>query len=263
MDINVFEFQNYRIYTAKKLKHGEQARLAEAIFCQPSYLSRVLKGNINFSIEQGVLVNEYFQHNDAEAEFFMALLLEERSGSKKSKDYFATKVDQLRKTQHRLQAEMKKKYELSTQKKLLYYSNSDFALVHMLLSAVKEQQQESIAKILGLPAARVKQVLEDLLQMGLVKIEKGKYQIAEAHVHLGRDEIFTDIHHRNFRSWMTQKVESKSNNFHFTGVYGFSQDTFEDVKEEISRTLQKINQLAAPSPEECGAVLCFDALKLV
>src|SRR6185437_3962550 len=93
-----YDFTDYKSYLDETLKErGRKSAFCKAINCHPSFLSQVLKGAPNLSMEQGILASEFLGHSAAESKYFMVLLQHARSGSKKLDDFYADQIQKMRK----------------------------------------------------------------------------------------------------------------------------------------------------------------------
>ena len=86
----LFEFRDYKAYLRQALERrreherGSQARLAESLRCQSAYLSMVLRGSADLSIEQADGVNVFLAHSAKESHFFLILVQRARAGTPRS-----------------------------------------------------------------------------------------------------------------------------------------------------------------------------------
>ena len=84
----LFEYSDYKLYLSDKIdgmpKHGrgERSKLAEALRCHLAYVSQVLKGEAQLSLEQADIINQYFDHSPDEADFFLLLVQAARAGTR-------------------------------------------------------------------------------------------------------------------------------------------------------------------------------------
>ena len=66
MIINVFNFKEYKAYLSEKIswlgktEKGIRQKIAEQIGCQPSYLSQVLNGKPDLTLDQAYKLNQIF-----------------------------------------------------------------------------------------------------------------------------------------------------------------------------------------------------------
>ena len=93
MKKSIFKYQSYKTYLEDSLLcKGKKGTFAKFVGCQPSFISQVLKGKPDLSLEQGLLANDFFEHSAAEAEHFLLLLQFHRAGSKRLRDHFKTQI---------------------------------------------------------------------------------------------------------------------------------------------------------------------------
>jgi len=60
---------------------GYRKRLADEAGCQPSYLSQMLKGSVELTLEQAERLCGFWKLDELEAEIFLNLVLMGRAGS--------------------------------------------------------------------------------------------------------------------------------------------------------------------------------------
>ena len=94
MNKSVYEFLTYKAYlkykTDNKLGHwGLKGKLAQHIGCQGTYLSQVLKGTAELSLEQAFLASDFFGHTEEEKKYFILLHQKDRAGNKDLKKFFS------------------------------------------------------------------------------------------------------------------------------------------------------------------------------
>src|ERR1700733_12870379 len=101
--INIFEFSSYKTYTLERVKamprggHGQFIKIARHIRVNPVIVTQVLKGDRNFSDEQGLQLTNYLGLTAIEVEFFMRLLALEKAGSVELKSFHNKALGEIRK----------------------------------------------------------------------------------------------------------------------------------------------------------------------
>src|SRR4051812_42726625 len=81
---SVFEYQAYKPYLHDLVRskgRGEKSKIARVLRCHVAYVSQVLKGSAQFSLEQADVLSTYLGHSDDEVEYFNLLVSHARSGS--------------------------------------------------------------------------------------------------------------------------------------------------------------------------------------
>ena len=89
--MSFFDNTNYRDVIRLKIKEndsvrGYQSRLAESAGCHSSYLSQVLKGQVNLTPDQGMAFCEFWNFDELHSDFFLSLLNLERAGTERLKN---------------------------------------------------------------------------------------------------------------------------------------------------------------------------------
>ncbi len=245
----------------KPNRRNIKTQLAEHIGCKLSYLSQVLGERANFTLEQSILINEFFGHTNFESRLFILMVERERAGSKKLEDHFKQQIASLLKEQN-----LKKRFELTGQvpdeTQQLYYSAWYFSAIHMLL-ATPEINSQTIAARLNLPVEEVNRVIEVLLESGLVSRKGSSYEFAQDRVYLGRDAVSIKHHHINWRSQALQSVEKNlPTDLHYSTVTAISRDDFERIKSVLMQAIDRSREITGPSKEEDVYALTIDWFKV-
>ena len=99
--MKIWEFTNYREYLAQRLglegsRTGLRKKLAAAIPVHTTFVSQVLKNRTDFSLEQAESINTFLEHSDDEGEYFILLILKDRSENNKLKKRFEKKIQLMR-----------------------------------------------------------------------------------------------------------------------------------------------------------------------
>jgi uncharacterized protein (TIGR02147 family) len=269
MIISVYNFTSYKAYLLKKIEIGSseergfRTRLVEAVQCQSSYLSQVLNGKPDFTLEQAIRINQFFLHDKEESRYFILLVEFERAGSRELRSFFKEQIDDLQTARFNLKKRLKHDEEIPLESQHKYYSTWFYSAIHIALAIPELQSPLKIAQRLDLPEATVLQVIRFLEENGLVEVKKGTYHFTKKQVHLSRDSEFIQRHHINWRSKTLQAVEKNvSNDLHYSYVFAISQSDFEKVKEIFVKTLDEVLKVSAPSPSEELCALTLDCFKL-
>jgi uncharacterized protein (TIGR02147 family) len=257
----VFEFNDYRRYLTTALdaegERGRRSRLAEALRCQPAFVSRVLKGDAHFSQEHGMVINAFMEHREEEAEYFMVLLDYERAGSKVLKEFHRRKMDQIRARRQIVSERIGVKKGLSEVDQMTYYSAWYFAAIHILVMVPEFRSSGRLADRLKLPLTLVKDVLDFLVGVGLVAVDEKGYRPGLSRIHLPGDSPVISKHHMNWRLRAMQALEVKDlENLHYSGPICISKEVAGQMREMILHLLSDAEPLIREAKEE--EVYCLD-----
>ena len=80
VQISLFEFQDYRAFLrawiekAKSLRVSNLSQLSQVCGVHPTFLSHVLSGTKELSLEQASLMSEYFGFTQLEQDYFFSII---------------------------------------------------------------------------------------------------------------------------------------------------------------------------------------------
>ena len=238
---------------------GQRTALATAIGCQPAYLTRVLNGDAHLSLEQIESAARYFMMSEAESEYLIALVGENRAGTESLKAYWRALLEGSREKCGELKGRLDLKDCLSESEILTYYGSWHFSAVHILTSIPSKQSVSSIGKYLSLSENTVRQALDFLVKAGLVEQTAGRFTITSRDIFLGRKNPMTARHHIN---WKLKSIESLNspdpNALHYTGVITMASEDVQKMKELILRSIEKARALVQQSGEDILACYNFE-----
>lgn len=102
--IQIYDFLNYKEYILQVIANmpkprGQFRRFAAAMRVHTSMVSQVLRGNLELTLEQGLLLAEHLSLGKRETEYLLFLILYSRAGSVNLKTLFLTKLQGIQKAQ--------------------------------------------------------------------------------------------------------------------------------------------------------------------
>lgn len=256
---SIFTYTDYKRFLDAQLKYGEHRKFAEHLGCQPAFLSQVLRGPPNLSLEQGILVANYFRLSKDEQRFFMSLLQLSRAGSDELRKFYLTEIKQMVDANSRVSKRIPDAGVIGHQLKDRYYSTWKYSWVHVLAAIPHANVLENICKISGLPKEDVHEILLFLERGKLIKKKNNGYEVLNKKIHIDADEPQAPLHHRNFRLKTLEQLEKKSDDaLHFSSILALSINDGEKIKELLLRLIEETEAVLRPSKEETSKVLCID-----
>lgn len=259
--IQVFDFKDYKLFLKKALLSrgkGARSRFAEFIGCRSGYITQVLEGTADLSLEQGDLATEFFGQTNEESEFFLLLLMAGRAGTKRLRARHENQIAQ------RLEARsnLKDRFKVGTiseEIQAVFYSNWQYLAVLSVTSLPHVQTVEAVAAHLKIPLKRTTEIFEYLERAGLIAIKNGKASPGLVRTHLGEDSPMLPKHHINWRLRAIQSIENRQeNNLHYSSVISLSVQDAIRIKERLIMMIEEVATIVAPSPEEQLSSLCLD-----
>ncbi len=228
-----------------------RSELAEHLGCQSGYVSQVLQNLSDFSLEQGIKISQFFSFSEEESHFFMLLLQYAKASTQELKKYFEYQIKQIQKQRLEIKNRIKINTDLNAEDYHQYYSSWEYAAVHILTSIPQYQTREQICKKLHLNQARVHEVLNFLVNKGLVDEKNNKFIIGKKRIHLTKDSPYILSHHQNWRLHSTRTLSDKNpNNINYSGVFSLSETDIEKIKEILLKAIEQNEKTISASGEE-------------
>ncbi len=264
MHATVFDFNGYKEFLASHLQslphqgHGMRSKIAAAINCQSAYLSQVLNGSAQLSLEQGERLAHFLKLDDEETDFLFLLIELERAGTQNLK----RKLQERKKKVLQDRTDLKKRLDFTLSLKhaeqIEYYSSWLYGVVHLMTSMPALQTQEKIAEALKIEPVYVQNVLNFLLRCGLVEKKGNLFVSQNISVHLGSDSTLIRQHHTNWRLRAVQSLQhEKLNDLHYSSAVSISYEDAPVIKEILTKAIEEVRKVVKPSSPE-NAVFCYN-----
>ncbi|RYZ92829.1 MAG: TIGR02147 family protein [Proteobacteria bacterium] len=238
-------------------KRGLQTRLSEHIGCQQAYLSRVFANRADLSQEQALATSDFFNLDQLETEYFLMLLNQNRSGTTKLKNFYALKIEALKARKLDIKSRVVTEGSLSQKASMTYYSDWSYSAAHMAIACSEYQTISKLSQRLGLPEARIMEVLEFLESEGLAEKKGSKYHHRVATIHLGSDESLNRIHHANWRLRSIDSLSKKAaESLNYSSTVSCGHDDTTKIREILLKAIQEIRAVVKESPSE--DVFCYN-----
>lgn len=266
--INLFVQKSYKSYLKSlfgqsSARSGQKARAAKAMECQMAYLSRVLNGDAELSLEQAMRLSEFLNHTADEKSYFLLLVQRDRAGTKTLREYFQQQLDVLISQRQEIQSRVRLHEELSLSEQSKYYSRWYYSSIHVIISIPSLRSVESIANYLQLNRAVVSEALGFLQSCGLVEEINGLFHISKRHIHIGNKSENIQKHHNNWRVKAMSAMDiEKPGDLHYSVVFTLSREDAVRLKENLMRTIEENLKIVGPSNEEVVFCQCLDFFEL-
>lgn len=267
--MKIWDFDKYRDYLEVRLgaegsRTGLRKKLAAAIPVHTTFVSQVLKGRNEFSLEQGEAINSFLNHSESEGEFFLLLISKDRAGHEKLKSRFQNKINEIRETRMNIKNRIEDSSSISTKDREKFYSSFIYGAVHVLSAIPGYQSLKSLSTALNIPISKLKEIIEFMVRLGLLKEDQEKIISSSNHVHLENTSELVLKHHSNWRYHAISKMQFlDKNDLHYSACVSLSQNDVRRIKELILENLKKNIEIISSSKEETAYVFNFDFYKLI
>jgi uncharacterized protein (TIGR02147 family) len=264
MEKNLFSFTDYKAYLRAKLgqksaRRGLKTGLAQALACQPTYISQVLNNLAHLSLEQAYAANDFFGHSPEESHFFLLLVQKDRAGNQALKSYFRGQLDELLERRLNLANRLGRQNALAPEKQTTFYSSWHYAAIHLALTVPALRTKEALARYFRLPVKKVAAVVEFLVECGLAEQRGEQFQTGSSVLRIGNDSPHIQKHHAN---WRTQALESldreELHDLHYSAAVSLSLADVRRLKSQLLDQIKENLAVVRDSKEEEVFVYCVD-----
>lgn len=260
----VFEFKDYKTYlrARAKLARGELTKIAAAAGCQIAYLSRVLSDKIQLTPDHAFRLCRYWSFSVDEHEYFALLVEYERAADRDFRATLKEKLNGLREKNLDLRSLTNRHETLPGQEELLYHSHWAILSSHLLVAANIAQTPEKVAMRLGLPQLAIKGFLRLLMDLGLVKLDSGKYIATHEVRHLGRNSAALPLFLNQWRQRaLLDTPFVRDGVLHYSNVQSISVSDYHTLLAMARNFAREATALATKSGDEDLFALNIDLFK--
>lgn len=269
MNKSVFEFSDYKAYLEAfivgqpKRGHGIRTQLSEAVGCQLAYLSQILKGKADFTLEQAGKANRFLGHSKEESHFFMLLVQRSRAADLPTRNYFSEQLEELLQLRKQIKNRIGMAQNLTLEDQLTYYGSWHYVALHILLTIPAYQTKQAMTEKLGISIEKLNELLEFLLRTGLAEQHGNRFVTGSAHIHLGNDSKLVAKHHANWRLKAMQSLDTeKKNDLHYSSAVSLSVKDAAAIRALLLKSISEAVEIVKVSPEEKLCGVCVDFFEL-
>ncbi len=268
-DKSVFDFPSYRAYLkfrtgGEGTRTGIKAAISKALNCQPTYVSQIIHGRANLSLEQADVLNGFFSHSKDESLFFLLLAQKDRAGTLTLAAHFQEQIDEALRKRLILTQRLGPKESLSEIHQATYYSSWIYAAVHIALTIPELRTREALSKYLCIPLRKITEALDFLISTSLVQESKTGFEVNQAQIRLGNDSKNILKHHTNWRLQAAESLDwEQITDLHYSGVVSISRDDVIKVKNILLDSIKTSQAVIKDSKEQelCAVIIDFFNLR--
>ncbi len=258
MNHAIFQYSDYKTYLRdlSAARRGFRSRMAEAASCQNAFISQVLNGKRELSLEQAEATGRYLGHRPNEQKYFLLLVEYSRAGTESLRSFFSKQLQEVRDREFVLKDRIKSEKKLTNTEQSIYFSCWYFAAIHISISTSSAHTKTALAEQLKLPMKTVSEALAFLQSIGLIQDHKGHYSPTIKSLHLGTDSPFLKLHHVNWRLQAIEAINDGSEDLHYSSVISLSRQDALKVKRLLVQTIEQVkSEVRGTVPEQ---PLCFN-----
>lgn len=265
MKHSLFEYLDYRQYLIDILEEqsktvkASKTRLAAALNCQLPFISQVLSGEKDLSLEQIQKLSEHFDFSEEEANYMIDLLSYCRAGTEALKSIFLNRLKKGKLEHDQKVMELKESQVLTLEDQVQYYSSWHYPALHVATTIPELQSIDALKQYFKLTDVEVETVLGFLLRKGIVKNTEGRIQAEQKRIYVdGRQPIVTH-HHAIWRNKILHDLKKqKDEDIHFTLCFSATEDDFKLLRERLLQVIAENIKTIRASKEEKLGLFCID-----
>lgn len=268
--MKIYEFISYKSFLRNQIKampaggRGEMTKIAHALGVHTTMVTHVLKGKLNFTLEQTLKLASHWALNDLETDYLVALVYLERAGDNQAKTYCRKRVDELRSRALNLSIRLEAKNELSDSDRAQYYSSWIYSFLRLLTAIDGYSSEQALARATGLPLHSVRSAIDFLVSRKLCVEENGRLRFGPVRTYLESSSPLVAAHHLNWRRKTSERFEKvRPDDLIFTYPVAMSETDFARVREKLIQFIEDFKGIVSPSPSESLYCLNLDWLKML
>ncbi len=261
----IFEATSYReaikTWLHQKPNHGRgwRTKMADAMGCRQAFLTHVMGGTNDLSLEQSEALARFMNLNFEETEYFLLLVQLDRAGTTKLKTHLKKIQKEKLSRYHELKNRVRISTTVSREDETIYYSQWYYSAIHTLLTIPEVRYAEDIEKRIRLPIDTILQALEFLESRGFIKKSGNEYSSGNVSLHLAKSSPLIHHHHTNWRLRAIQSFgQEQGTDLHYSACMSIAEKDLPKVQACLSKALEQIAAIVKPSKEERLMGLCMD-----
>jgi len=265
MKKTIYDYEDYKLYIKESILNapskgrGIKLKMAEHLSCQTAFVSQVLNGDPNFSLEQGVKLNHFFEHTLDEGRYFLLMLQFLRAGSHELKEFFKAEMKEILEKRSDLKNRLDIKNSLDTTDQQIYYSNWLYACLHMMVAVPEFQTPQAMIRHLNVPREKILEAVAFLEAKGLIQKKGAHYEIGVTKIHLPKDSPQIQRHHTNWRMQAIRAIDfNHSEDLHYSSVISMAKADVPRIKEILIKSIEECRVVIRESKEEKIQSICID-----
>ncbi len=260
--MSIFEFESYKDYLKAVVRDnkeiwGYQAKLAQAMDCQTSYLSQVLRAKPHLTSDHIAKLAKHLTLDEDETHYLLMLLELEKAGSQELRQHLSLRLQEMRRVQEDLSRKFKAEVLANHESQSCYYSAWYYAAIHILVGTGSFSTPAALARRLYLPTVLVETVLGQLESMEILKKDGARWTNTKKIIHLPKDSHLSVMNHSQWRNRAIADAQIRQQgSLHYTSVQSIAKQDVHKFRSLVTDAIEQTRTLVKKSdPEEA---VCFN-----
>ncbi len=267
--MHIFDFDDYRIYLHEFIQKqpkrgwGWTLKIANALDMSSTFVSQMMAGDRELSLDQAYKLISLLQITEAETEYFLTLVEKARAETKELDRYFQKKLERLKRQSTSLAERLKHEKSLNEKDQAEFYSSYLYSAVRLQTAIDGFQSPEKLREKFQLSPESIHRISNFLLETGLCHRTTEGIQFTANSTHLPRTSPFIRQHHINLRMKTLEKSNDlKTEDLMFSSMVCVSNKDRQKIREILIQTLQNLNSIVDESASEKLQLLNLDWIEI-
>ncbi len=241
---------------------GAYRRMAQHLRISSVTISQIFRGDRDLSVEQGLLLTDFWGFSECESKYFLLMIQSEKSSHAKYKEFCRREMSLLKEEMAEIKSRVPKSKDISEKDKSIFYSHWKYSAVRLCTDIDGKHLPISIAQMLGLSVQETKRILEFLVENSLVLKTNSGYRIGPQTTHLSSESPWLRQHHRNWRTKALEGLEALDRSeLSYTAPMAVSEGSLLEIRELLLESIERIVPIIRGSQSEKLACLNIDLFK--
>jgi uncharacterized protein (TIGR02147 family) len=265
--VHAYEAPDYRAFVRHCLDHGTPSRprstkkaLADHLRVHATFISHVVADKADLSSEQAVRFCDFYGLDRDATDYFVDLLARDRAGDVATRELFDHRLERQRATWLTLQNRLKDELRLTGEDQRRYFESWLLQLVHLACMLPSRNDLRGVTRTLGLPEARIEGALRQLVAMGLLAEQDGRYATQPRRLHLDKTSPTFKTCHGNWRVKIAADVATQRDpaGVHYTSALTISREAADRLRQAVLEHIEQARATSLESSPEEIYVLALD-----
>lgn len=268
--MELYAYNDYRQFLAdlcsdEKAPRGFQARLAKSAGCQASYFSQILKAKVHLTEDQALGVTQALSLTNLETEYFLLLLRMAKAATPRLRTYLEKSLQSARAKRLDISQSVDADRIVYNEEELGRYLSSWIpTAIHLLTSSEDYRTPQKMATRLQIPLKTVKETLDLLLKMKLVRVQGDEFFYNQGTMHVPKDSPWQSAMQTSRRQLALKSIAiNPEEATHFSSVFTISKKDAEKIQLLINELIQKSHKAIVASGSDELYSLCIDFFEVV
>lgn len=269
--LQIWQFNDYRDYLKAFVQYqpnggrGQASKISNSLGIHTTLFSQILNGHRDLTLEQASLFCDYDNMSEGESDLFLNMVSLSRAGNeslrKKLRHQIEEQKSSFSEVRKRIGSVSKK---LTTYEQSVFYSSWKYSAIRMLASLDKVPDLNEMAQMLGLSRQRLTEMVDFMLEKGLLVEEKGRVKMGHAKTHVDAKSQWATRHHTNWRTRNLTRLEVIADHeICFTVPFSCTKEDYQKIREIFLQAIEQASKIVGSSDGEETHVLCMDLFDMI